>query len=118
MTATETRLHRPEALAIARSFIGRPDGCYTELTVAGSLRRRLAWVHDVEIVAVPRIETHPDGLFEDRPRVQNLLEDRLQAMLDDSEVERRRKADGTLMAWGPTWKSVTFHGGSIDLFSP
>ncbi len=114
---TESKLHRPEAVRIARSFVGAIDGCYTALVVAGALRRRLAYTHDVDIVCVPRIETIPDGLFADRPRQVNHLEERLQAMLDHGEIDKRGDRNGATR-WGPTLKLLTYQGAQIDLFSP
>ena len=52
---------RPEAIAVAKRFVDILDGTYDQLIVAGSLRRRLAMIGDVEIVAVPKVErvAHP-----------------------------------------------------------
>jgi DNA polymerase/3'-5' exonuclease PolX len=116
--AGAARLDRPDAIAIAKAFVARLEGTYERLVVAGSLRRRLAHIGDIEIVAVPKIERLTTGLFEDMPTDVDRLDGRMQALLDNDEVGRRRKSDGSLMAWGPTWKSVTFNGRSIDLFTP
>ena len=52
-TPADTRIGRPEAVAVARAFVAEIEDCCGELRVAGSLRRRLARISDVEIVAVP-----------------------------------------------------------------
>jgi DNA polymerase/3'-5' exonuclease PolX len=117
VAATETRLHRPEAVAIARAFVDALDGCYTELKVAGSLRRRLAYVGDVEIVCVPRLEALEGGLFGDAITHRNRLEDRLQALLEHDEITQRKDTNGATR-WGPTLKFLTFQGARIDLFCP
>jgi DNA polymerase/3'-5' exonuclease PolX len=114
----ETRMHRTEAVEIAKAFVAELDGTYDQLIVAGSLRRRLAYCGDVEIVAVPKVEQQSDGLFEDMATAVDRLDARMMALLDNDELAQRRKSNGDLMAWGPTWKSVTFRGRPIDLFTP
>jgi DNA polymerase/3'-5' exonuclease PolX len=117
-SATETRMARPDAIAIAKAFVARLEGTYERLVVAGSIRRRLALVGDIEIVAVPKVERESTGLFEDMETDVDGLDARMTALLDNEDVAQRRKANGDLMAWGPTWKSLTFNGGPIDLFTP
>jgi DNA polymerase/3'-5' exonuclease PolX len=118
MSAVATRMARPEAVEIAKAFVGALEGTYDQLVVAGSLRRRLAYCGDVEIVAVPKVEQQSTGLFAGMTIDVNLLDERMMALLDTDEVAQRRKANGDLMAWGPTWKSVTFRGRPVDLFTP
>lgn len=113
----DSRLHRPDAVAIARAFVASIEDATAKLVVAGSLRRRLAYVKDIEIVAVPKIETIPDGLFEDRTRQVNHLDDRLDAMLRHDEVRQRTDKNGAVR-WGPTLKYLEYGGARIDLFSP
>jgi hypothetical protein len=69
-------------------------------------------------VAVPKVEEQSTGLFEGMTTDVDLLDSRMSALLDNDEVGQRRKSNGDLMAWGPTWKSVTFRGRPIDLFTP
>lgn len=118
MSATATRLHRPEAVAIAKAFVAALDGTYDRLVVAGSLRRQLAYIGDIEVVAVPKIERESTGLLEDMPTDVDRLDGRMLALLDNDDVARRLKADGSLMSWGPTWKSALFQGAHVDLFTP
>lgn len=117
-SATETRMARPDAIAIAREFVDRLEATYERLVVAGSIRRRLGMIGDIEIVAVPKVERESTGLFEGMETDVDRLDGRMLALLDNEEVARRRKANGDLMAWGPTWKSLAFKGGPIDLFTP
>lgn len=118
MSAVDTRMERPEAIAVARAFVALLEGTYDRLVVAGSLRRRLAVIGDVEIVAVPKLGQQTGGLFGGEAVSLDLLDARLTALLDNDEIGRRRKADGSLMAWGPTWKSLIFRDRPIDLFCP
>jgi DNA polymerase/3'-5' exonuclease PolX len=116
--ATDTRMARPEAIEIAKAFVAELEGTYDQLIVAGSLRRRLAHIGDVEIVAVPKVEQQSAGLFQGMTTDVDLLDARMTALLDNDEVGQRRKSNGSLMSWGPTWKSVTFRDRPIDLFTP
>lgn len=53
MSGATTRMPAAEAGPVARRFLSLIDGCTDQVYVAGSLRRRLPTVGDVEIVAVP-----------------------------------------------------------------
>jgi len=113
----DTRIHRPEAIAAARSFIARLDGCYTDLRVAGSLRRRLAYVHDVEIVAVPRTAPVTIDLLDEQIVVRDLLDERMADLLDAGTVEKRLDRNG-VPRWGPLLKYLVYDGVRIDLVAP
>lgn len=119
MTATEDRplLHRPEAITAARAFVDHLDGTYEQLTVAGSLRRRLAYVGDIEVVAVPRTEPVTIDLLNERVVVRDLLAERMADLLEAGFVEKRLDRRGS-PRWGPTLKYLTFQGVRVDLFCP
>lgn len=112
---------RDEAIAIAKAFVAELEGTYTELKVAGSLRRRLATIRDLEIVAVPKVERVPHpvtDLFGETVEYTDVdrLDERLNQMLAAGEVEKRHKADGSLAGWGPRSKYLTFGGARVDVF--
>lgn len=122
MPETATRMHRPEAVAIARAFVEEIESCCERLVVAGSLRRRLAYVGDIEIVATPLVETVDlavPELFADR--VQRLrkdrLDERLELLLARGDVSKRTDKNGATR-WGPTIKLLEYRGAPIDLFAP
>jgi hypothetical protein len=79
----ETRMHRTEAVEIAKAFVAELEGTYEQLIVAGSLRRRLAYVGDIEVVAVPKIEQQSDGLFEGMATDGRPARRRMMALLDN-----------------------------------
>src|SRR5215831_13993312 len=122
MPETATRMHRPEAVEIARAFVSEIEGCCERLVVAGSLRRRLAYVGDIEIVATPTVETVdltvPEMFGE---RVQQLrkdrLDERLTALLERGDVTKRVDKQGATR-WGPTIKLLEYRSAPIDLFAP
>lgn len=120
MSGAQTRMGRTEAVEIAKQFVAEIEPYTDQLIVAGSLRRRLAHIGDIEIVCVPKIETMPIAeadLFGDvKTGPVDMLDLRLAMLLDKGRVERRHKADGSLMGWGPRSKFLTFNGARVDLF--
>lgn len=117
MPETATRLERPEAIAIAKRFVDLVDDACEQLVVAGSLRRRLALVSDIEIVCVPKIEQQIDGLFPEITVDADRLDQRLLALLGAGTVVQRLDRNGTAR-WGPTLKYLMFERARVDLFSP
>lgn len=115
--AAEPRMFRPDAVEIAKSFIDRIDDCCDRLVVAGSLRRRLAMIGDIEVVAVPKLETRMAGLLADRTVVDDHLAARLECMLIDGDVAKRLDRNGA-PRWGPTLKFLTYRDARVDLFCP
>jgi DNA polymerase/3'-5' exonuclease PolX len=117
MSAVADRMLRPDAIKIARAFVDAIEDCTERLVVAGSLRRRLAMIGDVEVVAVPKVERVVGGLFEDQERDVDLLAARMQDLLDQGRIERR--LDKNLSPrWGPTLRYLLFQGARVDLFTP
>jgi|SRR5215831_488755 len=122
MPEAAIRMHRPEAVEIAKAFVAEIEGCCDRLVVAGSLRRRLAYVGDIEIVCTPTVDTVdlavPEMFGE---RVQRLRKDRLnvrlEQMLELGEVSKRVDKNGATR-WGPAIKLLEFRGAPIDLFAP
>lgn len=110
-------MDRPEAIAIAKAFVERIEDACERLVVAGSLRRRLARIGDIEIVATPKVERRADGLFADMPTDVDRLDARLLAMLDGDEVSKRPDRNG-IPRWGPSLKYLTYRGARVDLFCP
>jgi DNA polymerase/3'-5' exonuclease PolX len=115
--STDTRLFRPEAIAAAKAFIAEIEGAYDQLVVAGSLRRRLARISDVEIVAVPKTEQRAGGLFGDEATASDLLDERLNDLLDNDVVQQRLDVNGH-PRWGPLVKYLTYRDVRVDLFCP
>lgn len=118
----DTRMARPEAIAIAKAFVAEIEPYCDQLVVAGSLRRRLARIGDVEVVAVPKVEptetTIPD-LFGGQVHhgEVDLLDATMTMLLDKGRVQKRLDANGS-PRWGPTLKYLTYRGAPVDLFTP
>jgi DNA polymerase/3'-5' exonuclease PolX len=108
---------RPDAIEKARAFVDAISGTYDRLVVAGSLRRRLAMIGDIEIVASPKVEHVVGGLFGDQGEDVDRLDARMAALLDNDEVSKRLDRNGS-PRWGPTLKYLTYQGARVDLFTP
>lgn len=120
MSTTITRMERGQAIAFAKAFVAEIEPYTTQLIVAGSLRRRLAHIGDIEVVAVPKVEVErieTVGLFgsEYSNRHVDRLTERLDAMLEAGEVQKRASASGST-AYGPKHKRLLYRGAPIDLF--
>lgn len=119
---TDTRMQRTTAIAIARQFVAEIEPYATQLIVAGSLRRRLAMIGDIEIVAVPKVEMVPHpvtDLFGEKIEYTDVdrLDERLNQMLAVGAVQKRLDAKGS-PRWGATLKYLTYQGARVDLFCP
>ena len=114
---TDTRLYRPDAIAIAKRFLAAIEGTYETLTIAGSLRRRLAYVGDIEVVAVPAVDLRRVDLLGDTLEPHGRLNARMAELLEAGTVAKRLDRNG-VPRWGPTLKLLTFEGAKIDLFTP
>jgi DNA polymerase/3'-5' exonuclease PolX len=116
-SATDTRMDRPQAIEIAKAFVAEIEDCTTQLIVAGSLRRRLARIEGIPIVAVPTVEHVVGGLFGDQGADVDRLGERMQRLLDTGIVSARLDKDG-VPRWGPSLKRLTFQGVRMDLATP
>jgi DNA polymerase/3'-5' exonuclease PolX len=118
----DTRMHRPEAVEIARAFVAEIEPYADQLVVAGSLRRRLAWIGDIEVVCVPKVEIEQIetvGLFgsEFERRDVDRLDAHLTMLLEAGTVTKRLDAAGS-PRWGKKLKYLTYRGAPVDLFAP
>jgi hypothetical protein len=101
---------------IAKQFVELIAPYCHQVVIAGSLRRRLPTVADVEIVAVPKVEDCSAGMFEEMAAPTDLLDRALEGLLLAGAVEKRPRADGATF-WGPRAKYLTFEGMPVDLFA-
>ena len=70
-----------DARSIALGILWRLSPSTERIEIAGSIRRGRADVGDIELVAVPRVETEPDGLFDFADA--NRLTERVDALIAD-----------------------------------
>lgn len=116
MSSASVRLPSREVVPLVKRFVSLIEPYTTRLVVAGSLRRRLPTVGDVEVVCIPKIGARPTDMFADVTAPVDLLHERLDELLATGVVEKRPRSDGAVF-WGPRAKYVTFEGVPFDLFS-
>jgi DNA polymerase/3'-5' exonuclease PolX len=115
----------PDARHAAEALIDLLADSCDRIEIAGSIRRRKPVVHDIEIVAIPRITERPKaGLFVEETETINLLEERVAELLASivplaaRRVENHRD-DGSIDVQeklGPAFKALVYTGVPVDLF--
>src|SRR5690348_11104894 len=118
--STGTRIPLRQAEQSAERLIERIRDCCERIEVAGSIRRRLPTVGDIELVAVPKIDRQPViDLFGDtvNSTERDTLADALDSMASHGVITRRTRADGKTV-WGQKMRYLTFEGMNVDLFTP
>lgn len=116
MSGSKLRIPSREAAGVAKRFLSLIEDSCDRIVLAGSLRRRLPTVGDVEIVALPKIGARATDMFADVTAPVDLLHERLDQLLAEAIVEKRPRSDGAVF-WGPRAKYLTFEGVPFDLFS-
>lgn len=108
---------RSMTLEYAKAYAGRFVALiapYAErVLVVGSIRRARPEVHDVDVLAIPRLAKKEDwfgGKFE-----QNLLVDEVDRLIATHRVSARKKKDGTTMV-GNGVAFLDFDGWPVDLY--
>lgn len=112
-----------EAHAVAAELVSAlADGC-ERIEIAGSIRRRKGEVHDIEIVAIPRIEVEHGGLWGDDETVVDHLQRAVMAGISAGSLAVRqvesRHADGAVSSgvrFGPAYKALVYRDMPVDLF--
>lgn len=114
-------LRWPDAHRDATELVGRLADACERIEIAGSVRRRKAEVHDIELVAIPRRETR-GGLWGDAEEV-DLLAERVRILRDEGILRLRdvevRRADGTSEVSrrdGASYKALEYVRLPVDLF--
>ena len=113
-----------DAMDVAAELVGLlADGC-ERIEIAGSIRRRKGEVHDIEIVAVPRVEERPgEDLWGEIVARRDLLAVRLVDLIDLNqlapravEIHRRDGSTETGQRMGDAYKALVYRGMPVDLF--
>lgn len=102
---------------VAKRFVELIAPYCHQVVIAGSLRRRLPTVGDIEVVATPIVEQRTAGLFGDVIVEEDRLGAYLECLLIGGDIQKRPRADGKTF-WGPKAKYLTFEGIPVDLFTP
>ena len=108
---------REKALEVARELYNSLQPYAVRLKVAGSLRRGLRFVSDIEFVIIPKIELRDDDLFGDKKTAVDHTAKELDRMVTWSTLSKRRNSTGSEM-WGEKNKLAvhTNSGIPVDFF--
>src|SRR6185369_7371777 len=108
---------RETALEVAKELYTALQPHAMRLKVAGSLRRGLRFVSDIEFVIIPKIELRDDDLFWDKKTAVDHTAKELDRMIQWSTLWRRRNSSGSEM-WGEKNKLAvhTNSGIPVDFF--
>lgn len=115
MSATDTRVLLADAEATAAKFVDLIRSECDQVMIAGSIRRRVPLVGDIEIVATPSMGIARDMFGQEVGEVDLL--DAFLAGLLHAGVIRKRQTNGR-EAWGPKHKRLGYLGMPVDLFCP
>ena len=113
------------AHAVAAELVGLLADACERIEIAGSIRRRKGEVHDIEIVAIPRVEERPgeDLWGEAMPTAVDLLRVAVGSGIDMGvltaravEIHRRDGSTETGQRMGDAYKALVYRGMPVDLF--
>ena len=101
-----------KAYVVAEQLAQRLERSCEKLQIAGSLRRRVTVVHDIEIVVVPKVEELPD-LLGDTHALRSRLDDTLDELIEERVLRSFPGAKN-----GPRMKQFAVQplGIKVDLF--
>ena len=134
MSTTTVKRRLAQAIADAEAFRAQfPPACYSLWTVAGSARRRLAYVGDVEHVIVPcRGEADVAGTLFGETEPVNLLWRRLDELVAAGQIQQHIYSMPELgesnsspaaglyphkLKWGPKMRGCDFRGFRHELYT-
>lgn len=93
------------------------------IEIAGSLRRKLAYVGDIEILYIPKFVLAPQGFFEailngESPETKNMADYAILQLIESSILAKRKNVNGSEI-WGENNKLAVHvaSGIPVDLFS-
>ena len=117
MTQQKTRYPIRVAASVARWLMEELGPACERIEVAGSVRRNLQMVGDVELVCVPRYEEARD-LFGQPVQGRDLLDAAIQALIQKGHLEVRTGPSGG-RSYGPRNKFLLHvaNGVPVDVFS-
>ena len=107
-----TRMPLDEARRIADELVALIGLSCARIVIAGSIRRELPDIGDIDLVCEPKVEPMVD-LFGAEAGGVDKLHDRLCDLERLGTIEKRRNALGHA-SWGPQLKRATYCGLNVD----
>jgi DNA polymerase/3'-5' exonuclease PolX len=114
MSTAATRVLRSEAIEMAQELVTLLDPMCERIVAAGSIRRQLATVGDIDLVAIPRIEPMLDMFGEATGTGIDLLGATLDNLCGEQVIRQRRDARGRT-SWGKLHKRGVYRDLPVDI---
>lgn len=111
----KARIPYDEALALAGEVVELLQVACDRIEIAGSLRRKMQFIGDVEIVAAPRFEEER-SLFAELPTRTNALDELVGQLVADGTLAKRLDANER-PRFGSKLKYLSYRGFAVDLFA-
>lgn len=115
MSATLTRIPLERAREIAWEVLALLGPWCVRIEIAGSIRRQRPTCGDVELVCIPKLQSHSVDLFGQQQRNDNLLDQRCDYLFNQGLFGRRYDKNGR-PRWGSGLKWATYQDVALDLF--
>ena len=114
MSGTTTRLPLERAQGLAQRILDEMASHCDRIVVAGSIRRRVADIGDVEILAIPKTRRDLDLFGEPVGLPIDALHEYLEGLERSGTVRKRRDKNGR-PAWGPKLKRISWPLDAIEI---
>ena len=101
------------ARTLAESLVTILAPSCNRLQIAGSIRRQSPMVKDLELVALPCLQTNLFGEPDERSTQLDTLIDH---MIVDGQLTKRLNKNNRPHAYGPRYKALVYQGVPVDLF--
>jgi len=86
-----------------------------EMCVAGSIRRKVSEIGDIEMVAIPAYEdTGQIAMFKGMGEQINLLGKGMDGLAENGTFSKDK--DGSIVRWGDRYRKFFYRGVAVDLF--
>jgi len=112
---TKQKYPHAEALAVAEELQAMLAPACERIAIVGSVRRGRPFVHDAELLFIPRLSSRPDGLFDSR--IVDVCAEVCEKLLADGVLAKRPNINGHF-TWGESNKLALHRqsGIPVDLF--
>jgi DNA polymerase/3'-5' exonuclease PolX len=114
VSATQTRLARAEAAALAWELVALLSPSCERIEVLGSIRRQTETCGDIELLAIPKVDSPViQDLFGNLVTAvqMNALHMTLDALMFDLTLQMREPK-----RWGDRYRAALYQGFPVDLF--
>ncbi|MCH8978294.1 MAG: hypothetical protein IH945_03510 [Armatimonadetes bacterium] len=110
------RLELQDAIDVAAQVAELYDGTCEMIKPAGSVRRRMLRVGDIELLMMPKFGPVEWNMFEEPTKTGNLQKMRTDELIKSGTLEPRLAGEKQLRALGEKYQRLLYNGSPIDVF--